>query len=83
MFARFACGAPFPYDCRALVLFAGFVSAFPVAADAISVASDTGPAEFVRMLGNQALGIIRADRLPLKSRRFFTSCCNRILTFRA
>ena len=47
-----------------LVLFTGFSSAFPAAAD-------TGPAEFVRTLGNEALGVIRADMPPAQKQAFF------------
>ena len=47
-----------------LVLFTGLSSAFPAAAD-------TGPAEFVRTLGNEALGVIRADMPPAQKQAFF------------
>jgi phospholipid transport system substrate-binding protein len=46
------------------VLFTGLASAFPAAAD-------TGPAEFVRTLGNEALGVIRADTPPAQKQAFF------------
>jgi phospholipid transport system substrate-binding protein len=46
------------------VLFTALSSAFPAAAD-------TGPAEFVRTLGNEALGVIRADTTPAQKQAFF------------
>jgi phospholipid transport system substrate-binding protein len=46
------------------VLFTGLSSAFPAAAD-------TGPAEFVGTLGNEALGVIRADMPPAQKQAFF------------
>jgi phospholipid transport system substrate-binding protein len=49
----------------AFVLFAG-----PVAAP-LPVAADTGPAEFIRTLGNQALEVIRADSTPAQKQAFF------------
>ena len=33
--------------------------------------ADTGPAEFVRTLGNAALGVIRADMAPAQKENFF------------
>jgi len=33
--------------------------------------ADTGPAEFVRTLGNEALGVIRADMAPDQKQAFF------------
>jgi hypothetical protein len=33
--------------------------------------ADTGPAEFVRTLGNEALGVIRADMAPAQKRALF------------
>jgi phospholipid transport system substrate-binding protein len=33
--------------------------------------ADTGPAEFVRTLGNTALGVIRADMAPAQKQNFF------------
>jgi phospholipid transport system substrate-binding protein len=47
------------------VLFTGLSSAFPAAA------ADTGPAEFVRTLGNEALGVIRANTPPAEKEVFF------------
>jgi phospholipid transport system substrate-binding protein len=41
----------------AFALFTGLVATSPGMAD-------TGPAEFVRTLGNEALGVIRADMRP-------------------
>ena len=32
--------------------------------------ADTGPAEFVRTLGNEALGVIRADMAPAQKQNF-------------
>lgn len=49
----------------AFVLFTGLVAAsFPAMAD-------RGPAEFVRTLGNEALGVIRADMTPVQKQAFF------------
>jgi phospholipid transport system substrate-binding protein len=48
----------------AFVLFTGLVAASPGMAD-------TGPAEFVRTLGNSALGVIRADMAPAQKQVFF------------
>jgi phospholipid transport system substrate-binding protein len=45
------------------VLFTGVSSAYS--------AADTGPAEFVRTLGNEALGVIRADTPPAQKQVFF------------
>jgi phospholipid transport system substrate-binding protein len=46
------------------VLFTGSASAFPASAD-------TGPAEFVRTLGNEALGVIRAGMPAAEKQAFF------------
>jgi phospholipid transport system substrate-binding protein len=46
------------------VLFTGLSSAFPAAAD-------TGPAEFVRTLGNEALGVIRGNMATAQKQAFF------------
>ena len=46
------------------VLFTGLVAVSPAVAD-------TGPAEFVRTLGNAALGVIRADMPPAQKQAFF------------
>jgi phospholipid transport system substrate-binding protein len=46
------------------VLFTGSASAF-------SAPADTGTAEFVRTLGNEALGVIRADMPPAQKQAFF------------
>jgi phospholipid transport system substrate-binding protein len=46
------------------VLFTGLVAVSPAVAD-------TGPAEFVRTLGNEALGVIRADMPPAQKQAFF------------
>jgi phospholipid transport system substrate-binding protein len=46
------------------VLFTGLVAMSPAVAD-------TGPAEFVRTLGNEALGVIRADMPPAQKQAFF------------
>jgi phospholipid transport system substrate-binding protein len=46
------------------VLFTGLSSAFPAAAD-------TGPAEFVRTLGNEALGVIRGNMATAQKEAFF------------
>ena len=48
----------------AFVLFTGLV------ATSLGMA-DTGPAEFVRTLGNEALGVIRADMTPAQKQAFF------------
>jgi phospholipid transport system substrate-binding protein len=48
----------------AFVLFTGLVAASPAMAD-------TGPAEFVRTLGNEALRVIRADMAPAQKQAFF------------
>src|SRR6516162_3900205 len=45
--------------------------------------ADTGPAQFVRTLGNTALGVIRAHMAPAQKQNFFHQCCNRISTFQA
>lgn len=50
----------------AFVLFTGLVATSPGTAD-------TGPAEFVRTLGNEALGVIRADMAPAQKQAFFSS----------
>jgi len=46
------------------VLFTGLASALPAAAD-------TGPAEFVRALGSEALGVIRTDMPATQKQAFF------------
>ena len=46
------------------VLFTGLAAVFPAVAD-------TGPAEFVQTLGNEALGVIRADMPPAQKQAFF------------
>jgi phospholipid transport system substrate-binding protein len=46
------------------VLFTGVSSTVPAAAD-------TGPAEFVRTLGNEALGVIRSNTPPAQKQAFF------------
>jgi phospholipid transport system substrate-binding protein len=48
----------------AFVLFTGLVAASPGMAD-------TGPAEFVQTLGNEALGMIRTDMAPSQKQAFF------------
>jgi len=48
----------------AFVLFTGLAAVFPAVAD-------TGPAEFVRTLRNEALGVIRADIAPGQKQAFF------------
>ena len=46
------------------VLFTGLVAVSPAVAD-------TGPAEFVRTLGNEAFGVIRSDMPPAQKQAFF------------
>jgi phospholipid transport system substrate-binding protein len=46
------------------VLFTGSASVIPAGAD-------TGPAEFVGTLGNEALGVLRADTPPVQKQAFF------------
>ena len=48
----------------AFVLFTSLVAASPAMAD-------TGPAELILTLGNEALGVIRADMTPAQKRAFF------------
>src|SRR6266481_727011 len=49
----------------AFVLIAGGLSTI------IPAAADTNPTEFVRHLGNQALGVIRGDMTPAEKRSYF------------
>jgi len=56
---------------RRLLTTATLVLGTSMPAGSFGAIADAGPAEFVRALGNEALGVIRADMAPAQKENFF------------